>query len=1197
MRQPAQSLDREAGSQILDDVVNQITEKLQTGDPFDLETYVREYPELEDQLRKLLPGIQMLADLGHSPTDTPSSKGPDTGVSREPVRGTLGDYRILREVGRGGMGVVYEAEQVSLGRKVALKVLPFAAMLDQKQLQRFQNEARAAASLRHPNIVQVHFVGCERAVHFYAMDYIEGQTLAELIRHLRGLEGPDGEVAQHAGKAVSKLADSLTSGRFYPPEASSDPNAPTAAYTQARTPGGEADTARVPQAAISTERSTKSPAYFRSIAEIGVQVAEALDHAHQNGVVHRDVKPSNVMLDNGGKPWVTDFGLARIETDATLTVSGDLLGTVRYMSPEQALAKRIVVDHRTDIYSLGATLYEMLTLQPVFSGQDRQELLRQIAFEEPKSPRKLNKAIPAELEIIVLKAMAKNPAERYDTAQELADDLRRFLEDRPIRARRPTLVQRAAKWSRRHKPIVWSAAMSTFLLLVAGLVGLGIGNMIITRERDEKDAALQEKTRALAERDKAYTSAEAERRRAEGNLDLALAAMDAVYLDAIGRDKLLGDPVARPDELESPKLDERSSLRDLERGQPPLTDLERELLKRGLDFYDQFAQENADASRAFVQTAQAYYRVGLLQAALGDHTASESAYRAAIERFERLTQEDPNNVAYLLQLAEAHSGLAGTLPDWSDAKIAWRDAVVAASRAIEVASTDVNLYERRAHYYYAMRNYEQAQADVATAVRLAPGDVRMVKWAWPILMMAEQSTDFDTAEGMIEAAIQAAPANAQLRKLHADIARRTGRLSLAEERYREALRLAPENVEMLYWRAVCRISAGKRDEAAVDIALADRLWEKSPKPWYPRARAHGAFGDYDAAIQAWDELLKTQPHSKEAYCFKGQIYVAQQNHPMTVAMLTKAFELGTDGYHLYKRRALAYFHLRQFHEALSDLQTALKRNPTDTSTLCWISPALVAQCPDESFRKGILELAAKAVDNSPNPARALNDRAALYLGLGEWKKGQADLEKAIESETANHNAHYQQAVLCLILNEVPKHRDACAAMVAKFGQSDDPTAANFVAWACALAPDAVDDYATVLAFATKAVEAQPDSDQFLNTLGAILYRAGRHDEAIERLTELDRRRETADGAVQSSPAYTWYFLAMAHQKAGNVEQAREYLNKANQRTDEEFADKEKPPAWNRRATLELLRKEAEALLGTDDQKSTNSDQKPEGQEK
>ena len=483
MNHPTNTQDLSAES-LLGQAADEFSERLSRGETPDIEEYADRYPQVAELIRQVFPALSVL-----KVSPNPESESDPRMVESAGTK-CLGDYRIVREVGRGGMGVVYEAEQVSLGRKVALKVLPFAAMLDQKQLQRFQNEARAAASLRHPNIVQVHFVGCERAVHFYAMDYIEGQTLAELIRHLRRLEGLEGEVPEDAGKAVSDLADSLASGRFAPPKASSDPNAPTAAYTHEQTPGATAETKRTPQAAISTERSTKSPAYFRSIAEIGVQVAEALDHAHEHGVVHRDVKPSNVILDNSGKPWVTDFGLARIETDATLTVTGDLLGTVRYMSPEQALAKRIVVDHRTDVYSLGATLYELLTLQPVFSGQDRQELLRQIAFEEPKAPRRLNKAIPEELEIIVLKAMAKNPAERYDTAQELADDLRRFLEDRPIRARRPTLVQRAAKWSRRHKPIVWSAAVSMFLLLVVGLVGLGIGNMIITKERDEKDAAL-----------------------------------------------------------------------------------------------------------------------------------------------------------------------------------------------------------------------------------------------------------------------------------------------------------------------------------------------------------------------------------------------------------------------------------------------------------------------------------------------------------------------------------------------------------------------------------------------------------------------------------------------------------------------------------------------------------------------------------
>jgi len=174
---------------------------------------------------------------------------------------------------------------------------------------------------------------------------------------------------------------------------------------------------------------------FRTIAKLGAHVADALEHAHEEGVVHRDIKPSNLILDQRGKIWVTDFGLARIASDPGISMTGDLVGTLRYMSPEQALAKRVLVDHRTDIYSLCATLYELLTLEPTFAGHDRQEVIKRIAFDEPRALRKLNKAIPAELETIVLKGLEKNPDHRYAAAKDLAEDLRRFLEDRPIHAR------------------------------------------------------------------------------------------------------------------------------------------------------------------------------------------------------------------------------------------------------------------------------------------------------------------------------------------------------------------------------------------------------------------------------------------------------------------------------------------------------------------------------------------------------------------------------------------------------------------------------------------------------------------------------------------------------------------------------------------------------------------------------------------
>jgi tetratricopeptide (TPR) repeat protein len=206
---------------------------------------------------------------------------------------------------------------------------------------------------------------------------------------------------------------------------------------------------------------------------LGIEAAEALDHAHQNGVLHRDIKPANLLVDNAGKLWITDFGLARMEADAGITMSGDLLGTLRYMSPEQALAKRVVVDHRSDIYSLGATLYELLTLEPAFGETDRAELLKRIAFDEPRAPRMVNSGVPIDLETIVLKALEKDASDRYATALELGNDLRRFVEDQPIKARPGTTLQRLAKWSRRHVAAVWSTAtilfISTAVLIVASL--------------------------------------------------------------------------------------------------------------------------------------------------------------------------------------------------------------------------------------------------------------------------------------------------------------------------------------------------------------------------------------------------------------------------------------------------------------------------------------------------------------------------------------------------------------------------------------------------------------------------------------------------------------------------------------------------------------------------------------------------------
>lgn len=549
--------ERERLAQILDEYLV----GLERGEPVEPAELLARHPAMAEKLRGYLSGLALFQQAASLPPPSPALLPMLGGASNGTI---LGDFRLLREIGRGGMGIVYEAEQMSLGRRVAVKLLPLSASINDKQIARFKHEAQAAAQIDHPHIVPVFAIGQENLIHYFAMQLIGGESLAELVAELRD-------------------------------EASSP---------------------------------TETLEHVLAVARMGMQAAAALDAAHEIGVVHRDIKPSNLLLDEKGKVWVTDFGVARCKSSDALTETGYVVGSMPYMSPEQALGKTALVDHRTDIYSLGITLYELATLRHPCEGAAHAETAIEYSRSQWQRPRAWNRSIPADFEVIVLKAMAEDRDDRYATARELAEDLRRFLEGESILARPPSLATRVEKWARRHQRTV-AASLSALAL---ALIGVIVSLVMISGERAKKDAAYQEARQSNNKAELNYRRAEAKFRQT--------------------RD-MLHDFGARVNEMLSNDL-------------PGSEGVRRKLLAEMLPYYRDFAREAAHDPSLQADLALTYSKIGYLAEQTGSLEEAERAYRDAQAIFEQLVRAQSNDQQHQRSLALCFNNLGQVLQKRGD---------------------------------------------------------------------------------------------------------------------------------------------------------------------------------------------------------------------------------------------------------------------------------------------------------------------------------------------------------------------------------------------------------------------------------------------------------------------------------------------------------------------------------------------------
>ena len=817
-------------------LLEELTNKCLAGEAVDWSAYQHEHPQHAEELRRLVPTMKAMADLGpFGAGELGSGPGLPNGM-----QATLGDFRLVRELGRGGMGVVYEAEQISLHRRVALKVLPLSGLPEAHQLQRFHNEAQAAACLNHEHVVPVYALGNENGVHYYAMQYVEGQSLDGVLRRLREERGKNAE------------PDKRTQGQPAPP-----PKETTIWENSAR---NDTDPC---QPGLTARHNSRS--YVRAIARLGVQACLALEHAHRQGVIHRDVKPGNLLIDRSGKLWLTDFGLALFPSKVALTRTGDLLGTLRYMSPEQASARGVVVDQRSDVYSLGVTLYEMLTLQPALPGDTHHELVWQVAHHDPVRPRRLNPTVPRELETILLKAMEKRVEDRYLTAQEFADDLQRFLEDKPISARRPGLARRLWKWVRRHRLAV--ATCTAVLVVVAVLTGMfeiGSARKRDAARRETMNAATEA---ALLQKGQKWEEALVAARRAYG---LARAAdLEQAFVD-----------------------DQRRRLTDAEMA----VNLEKARLQK------------AGGSELTL-----------------DFPGTDRHYREAFKSYELDVESDPSEIAPRIRAATIRLQLITAIDDWAYLrhkflgkdggslwKLAeaadddeWRRKLRAAlprqdGDALEELTKSTELRRQPPAAIVLLASALQHASRGAAAERL----LRQAQWLHPgdfwinfylaSALYAKQPADVEGAARFYQAALALSPSSSAVCQNLGAALLQLRKPAEAEAAFREALRLEPAYAPGYCNLGVSLFHQGKLTEA--EAAFRGALQVKPDFP--PALNSLGNVFRYERrfpeAEAAYEKAISLLPNYAEAYYNLGLVYADQSKLPQAETAYRKATVLKPD---------------------------------------------------------------------------------------------------------------------------------------------------------------------------------------------------------------------------------------------------------------------------------------------------------------